>query len=190
MGSDPRVNAGAYHHAWQGGLRVSKSGSQGLTTWYPLVWRVLDPFLILVRPGSNLLEGFGPRCLPRPPPPSVLFGNFFLLVNQKKCVSNAVRGTCRGAVRDTGRHAEWAGRGCDPDGLGSPFRHTDGAERYSPPPHSATWPPPPPPPGRGRKGGGSVHQRCRCRRGCPQCRVRRRHHRRRPWVKPPAWSGS
>ena len=58
VGSDPRVNSGASRRAWQGGLWVNKSGTQGLTTWHPLVWRVLNPFLILVCPDSNLLEGF------------------------------------------------------------------------------------------------------------------------------------
>ena len=59
IGSDPRMNSGAYRRAWHGGLRVNKSGSRGLTTRYPLVPRVLGPLLILVCPNSNLLEGFG-----------------------------------------------------------------------------------------------------------------------------------
>ena len=57
VGFSPRVNSGAYRRAWQGGLGVNK-GPKGSQTWYPLVWRLLNPFLILVCPNSNLLEGF------------------------------------------------------------------------------------------------------------------------------------
>ena len=58
IGSDPRVDSGAYRRAWQGGLRGNKSGPHGLTTWYPLVLRVLNPFMNSFCPDSNLLEGF------------------------------------------------------------------------------------------------------------------------------------
>ena len=41
-----------------GGFRVDKSRSQGLTTWYLPILRVLNSFLALVCPNSNLLDGF------------------------------------------------------------------------------------------------------------------------------------
>ena len=46
-----------------GGLRVNKSGSQGLETWYPPFLRVLNPFLALVSPNSKVLGGFGAENL-------------------------------------------------------------------------------------------------------------------------------
>ena len=46
-----------------GGLRVNKSGSQGLETWYPPISRVLNPVLALVSPSSKVLWVFGAENL-------------------------------------------------------------------------------------------------------------------------------
>ena len=45
-----------YHRARQGGLRVNKSGSWGVTTWHPFFLTVLNPFSALVCPNSDLLR--------------------------------------------------------------------------------------------------------------------------------------
>jgi len=47
-----------YRRARQGGLRVIRSGYQGLTTWYPPVLRLLSRFPALVCPNSDLLRAF------------------------------------------------------------------------------------------------------------------------------------
>ena len=53
-----RVDSGPNRRARQGGFRVNKSGSQVLTTWYPPILRVLNPFPAMVCRNSNLSEGF------------------------------------------------------------------------------------------------------------------------------------
>ena len=57
-----------------GGLQLERRGSQGLTTWYPPILRVLNLFLALASPGSMVLGGIGAENLKTPSPGQLEMG--------------------------------------------------------------------------------------------------------------------